>query len=723
MNAMPHPNSNPEQSVCSLAPGVEFSIRSTGDQTSYVAFHAGSGRYFRFGAEEHHVATLIDGNRNTGDIYETQRADGIGWSQEDVVGFIAQLAQHKLVTVLREERVDANRPTPDQKHGTEPAPPQLPSLARITSVLSLLVSQRFPILSGQRVATKFESSVGWSFSFAGTAAWVVLTLSSVAVVYGHWHAFQSEVQRMFDPGLWPILIAIWLVAKVIHEIGHAVAAHRQRVRIGDMGVMFFLFAPLAYVDVTDAWKLKSRTSRVQIALAGVYLELAIASVAAWAWWFLPDGLLRHLCAQVFLIAGPTTLLVNANPLLRLDGYYVLSDLLEIPNLRMHGRRQLGGLLERFLIGTVPQRPLLSGWRRPAATMHAAASVVFQFFWMGGLILAVSLWARGLGVVLGFVAFMLWGAIPLGRWVYKIWMLEPPDRFWMNTKRRRLLTLAGVVFVCVQYLSVTTSPLDRRVPVVVRFHNEQISRAVADAFVSTIYVEHGQRVERGDVLVELSQPELVLSRDEMADDLHVTRQLSVQHRRNGRIALADAKSQEAESLQRRIREIDVRIGGLKIVAERDGLITTPNTHRLIGRYVNQGDELIRVSDPSEKEILAAIGERDMRAYQLAVQHNQPTRVRLRGGTHFLATPMKLRPRARRRLPHPAMSAIVGGPLAVEPSSDPNQPVRLVQPKLESVTPLDPVTSASISAGQLGAMTISDNRSFVARLFDAIEPKKR
>tara|TARA_R110002049_G_scaffold27321_2_gene94307 strand:- start:545200 stop:547380 length:2181 start_codon:yes stop_codon:yes gene_type:complete len=725
-----------------LSPRVDFSTRVTGDRTSYVAHHADLGKYFRFGAEEYHVAALIDGTRDVSEIHSQLLTDGIGWSPEELVEFIGKLSQHKIL-VPRAPGADpaSANVTGEPATGAGPLPESPESsaanrdaaatsqsdskalLQSFTAALSMLISQRIPLLNGQRIAAKFESSFGRFFSAPGMAVWFVLVTSAMLVVYGHRDAFHSEVRKMFDPGIWPILIGIWLVAKVVHEIGHAVAAHRLGVRVGPMGIMFFLFAPLAYVDVTDAWKLRSRMRRVQIALAGVYLELAIASVAAWAWWLLPSGLLRHLSAQVFLVAGPATLLVNANPLLRLDGYYVLSDLLEIPNLRMHGRKQLGGHLERWLIGIKPPQSLLSGWRRGAATAHATGSVVFQFFWMAGLILAVSMWAQGLGILLGAAAVLLWGILPLSRWAYKIWILDPPERFGLNDKRKRLISIASFLLLAMQYFTSTSSPLDRRVPVVVRFHDEQIARAATDAFVDAVHVRHGQRVEKGQLLIELNQPELILEHQAMLDELELARQRSNQSRRQGNIALADAKTQEAESIQRRIDEHNKQVDRLSILAERDGLVTTSNLQRLIGRYVRQGEELIRVADPTEKELLTAVGERDVKAYRLAAESHRKATVRLRGGMKIKTVPVPLRPRARVDLPHPAMSALVGGPLAVEPSDHPDRPVQLVEPQLQSVTPLDPLTSAMVSAGQLGSMTIADDRALLARVYEALKPSTR
>ncbi|CAN0494958.1 unnamed protein product, partial [Hapterophycus canaliculatus] len=163
--------------------------------------------------------------------------------------------------------------------------------------------------------------------------------------------------------------------------------------------MFFMFAPLAYVDVTDAWKLPKRRSRIAIALGGVYFELICASVAVWTWWWCQGDWIGNLAAQIFFLAGPATLLVNANPLLRLDGYYVVSDLVDVPNLREQGRRLLGGMIESRIFLMKSPKTHLAGWRRTFSAWHAAASLVFQVVWMGGLVIVVSMWAGPLGLLI------------------------------------------------------------------------------------------------------------------------------------------------------------------------------------------------------------------------------------------------------------------------------------------------------------------------------------
>ncbi len=700
-----------------IDPGINFSQRDYGGRTSYVAHHSRTGQYYRMGVEEYHIAVLLDGSRTLAEVHNEIKQDGLGWSSEDVGKFAAELIKQKLASP-QSMQCDAGDPSAGQSDSNESPPEKpTPSLSqRVIKTLSMTVSQRFPLADGAIIARKADGYIGPAFSRTGLIVWSALVVSGMMVVFGHSDDFGKEVRRLFDPGIWIFLLAFWVIAKVLHETGHAVCAHRRGVRIGKTGIMFFLFAPLAYVDVTDAWKLQKRLQRVQIALAGVYLELAVAAVAAWAWWILPIGTARHFAAQIFLVTGPATLLVNANPLLRLDGYYVLSDLLEIPNLRMHGRAQLGALFERVLLGIPRPESRLFGWRRSAATFHAACSVVFQFFWMAGLIVAVSMWARGLGLFIAASAFLLWALLPLTRWVVKVWTLEPGGRFGMNHYRQRLLGYALLVFTVFQQCSFSTSPLDRRVPVIVQFQNEQIARASADAFVTAVLVRRGDRVQQGALLMQLEQPELLLRRAEKADEIELAQQREIQFRRRNEISNAAAEREKAASLKRQLAELDEQVQGLRVVAQRDGRVTSSAPQRLVGVYVNRGQELIRVSDPREKELLAVVSKEDMDAYQQAAISGSLASVRLRGGTTFHADLEPLLPRAIEKFPHPALAANKGGPVAVEPSSDPDQPMKMIVPHGQSQTPLNAVTSLQIRSGQMGTMTISDDRSLLARIYE-------
>ncbi|WP_182870858.1 site-2 protease family protein [Rhodopirellula sp. JC639] len=720
--------------IVQIDPAVEFSARGDQSQTVYVGNDHRTGKYYRFGAREYHAVSLMDGRRSLGEIHRQLQRDGLLWTEVDVIAFAKELVQHRLAVIVPTENEVSRAaeaagqdavgvPTSPASGANAPHPPTSgrKRWAAVTlRALGGLLTQRFPLANGDRVAARLLPTFGFLFGGPAMAAWSVLAVAGIGVVWSNADAFSTEVRRVFDQQLWLILALLWCVLKVVHECGHAVCAKRHGVRVGPMGIMFFLFAPLAYVDVTDAWKLVRRRDRVQIALAGVYVELAIGAVAALIWWISPVGFAKHLAAQVFLVAGPATLLVNANPLLRLDGYYVLSDLLEIPNLRAHGRKRLGAMIEALLFRIrMPESPLV-GWRRDFAAFHALCSVIFQIVWMSGLVFAVSTWAKGLGILIAIVAAMMWGVLPLLRWMVKIWTLGPREGWTLNFYQRRLIGIGTLVALGIQFATVHSSPLARRVPVVVQFQHEQIARAPVDAFVASVFVQCGDRVQRGTLLMELEQPELVLSRDQLIDQRDVESAKVVQHRQRGELALSKVAQQNAESLNRRLAEIDEQIDTMRIVATRDGKITTPATDYLLGRFVKQGEELLRVSDPQEKEIMAIVAEDNLEAYKKAAADRQIASVRLRGGVTIDAPLRDLQPSASRSLPHPALAASVGGPLAVQMLQQ-SEDYELVHPQLRSVLPLNPLTSLSVQAGQIGRLTIPDDRSLVSRIWDHLQSR--
>ena len=351
------PVEDPLAVVIALDSSVEFSTRDVGTQNAYVAHDRKTGKFYRFGAREFHAAEMMDGRRTLSQIHETLKKDGLPWSAIDVVSFARELTQHRLASVVEPPKAtdngsqlsDTAAPKDSQTvPGSPPVGHSKNALSVALRFLSGLLTQRFPIASGDRVASSLLPVFGRCFTTTATLLWTILVVSGIGIVWAHSDAFASEIRRVFDQQLWLLMALLWCGLKLVHECGHAVCAKKHGVHVGKMGVMLFLMAPLAYVDVTDAWKLVRRRDRVQIALAGIYVELAIGAVAAWIWWCSPVGFTKHLAAQVFLIAGPATLLVNANPLLRLDGYYVLSDLLEIPNLRALGRQRLTALIEAVL---------------------------------------------------------------------------------------------------------------------------------------------------------------------------------------------------------------------------------------------------------------------------------------------------------------------------------------------------------------------------------------
>ena len=198
--------------------------------------------------------------------------------------------------------------------------------------------------------------LGWCFSFPALVGWCVVIGWALCDLAIHSQRLSESTSGVLAVGNWLWLGVAWVGLKVLHECGHAVACKRLGGEVREAGVIFVLLAPLAYVDVTSTWRLRSKWARIQVAAAGMYVELFVAALATLVWARTPTSVLNQVCLNVMTTAGVMTVLFNANPLMRFDGYYIVSDLLELPNLYTQGQQYVAYLCRWLFFGIWPNCP-------------------------------------------------------------------------------------------------------------------------------------------------------------------------------------------------------------------------------------------------------------------------------------------------------------------------------------------------------------------------------
>ncbi len=710
---LPAPAAQPAPLI-RLDPDVTFTPIEIAGVSLARCVHAGTGVHFQFGAAEYHVAMLLDGKRSASEIVQQITADGLDWTPHDVADFLGVLISQKIATT---QALPASPSAPEKKEAAPFFNPAL--LTTITKTCGYAISLRFPLVQGNPWAARVTPIIrpllgGVTMTIACTGVLVSMLFATL-----HHGRLTGEVMRVFDSNQWLVMLVAWAVLKVIHELGHACMAHHHSVRVGRAGITFFMFAPLAYVDVTDAWKLPHRRCRVKIALGGVYLELICASIAVWIWWLLPGGVIAHVAAQVFFIAGPATLLVNANPLLRLDGYYVLSDLTNIPNLREQGRKIVGSAIERTVLHIESPASHLSGWRRSFAALHAAASLIFQFVWMSGLVIVISMWAGPIGLLIAACAILLWCILPAVRWLTRVWTYQSEEEMFSRGSHQRRIAWTGLTILMIgQFLITLPSPLSVEVPVVARFSSDQILRAPASGFVRHVYLDSGQEVRTGEVILEIENEELKVNRDEIALQLEVEKIQWQLHEQQNALGLAEASQQRRESMKRKLAELDDQVASMRVKAGQDGEILTSRLARLANEYVNHGDEVVQIGNRIHKELLISIGEDEMDAYRRAIENRETMRVCFRSGQWVDIELQPIRPRGSRQVSHPALAATAGGPIPVTPKHDgqDNGPsVQWLTPRFEAIVPLPPSQADLVHCGEVGMLALQDQRSLARRFW--------
>jgi len=244
-----------------------------------------------------------------------------------------------------------------------------------------LLGIRFPGVDPDAFLTAFHRAFRWLFSPATALAAMAVVLCALALVFGHFAEFRGrlpDVSALFDWRNLPWLLAAIGAVKVLHELGHALACKHFGGEVREMGFMLLVFAPCLYCDVSDAWRFPDRWRRIAVSSAGVMVELVLASLATIVWWYARPGVVQLVALNIMLICTVNTLAINGNPLMRYDGYYILSDLVGVPNLWQRSREALRYFWSSWLLGqTSVDDPLLPAAQRPWLAAYAIASKAYM----------------------------------------------------------------------------------------------------------------------------------------------------------------------------------------------------------------------------------------------------------------------------------------------------------------------------------------------------------
>lgn len=422
----------------------------------------------------------------------------------------------------------------------------------------------------------------------------------------HWPVFWATATDLATPAaLLPITLAL-MVTKIVHELGHAIVAHHAGCRVSAMGIAFILFFPLPYTDTSDTWRLTDPRGRRAVAAAGIGAELCLAIVAVYAWVLLPDGPLRQMA---FLIAGVslmTSIVVNLNPLFRFDGYYILSDWLDLPNLQERAFALARWAMREVLFGfcAAPPEP----WRpahRAGLIAFGCATYFYRLILFLGFALAVYQFAfKLLGLFLAGFEIVWFIIRPMVREVGLWWERRGAMR-WNRSTARTLLVIGGLSAILVTPWPGSTDLPALLVPArtVVLFPPDA-SRIVR------VHVVQDQTVAAGDVLFELESPDLAFHLNRTA--LAITRlRVQINQIPSDPTMLDRARILE-EALLEAETELDghqARLAQLRVAAPFSGRIADLPRGLQVGRWLSRGEPLATLVDTSRVQIEAFVTEGD------------------------------------------------------------------------------------------------------------------
>lgn len=516
---------------------------------------------------------------------------------------------------------------------------------------------RVPLFRPDAWLARWTPRLNWLFSPATHYMILGCGLVGGLMVLRDWDRFQSTFLHFFSlEGL------IWygaalLAVKSAHELGHAFVAHRHGCRVASMGVAFLVMFPVLYTDTTDAWRLRSRSSRLRIVTAGVRTELYIAMVATFLWNVLPDGPFRSATFFLATTSWLASLLVNISPFMRFDGYYALSDALGVENLQQRA----------FALGRWKMRQLMFGLSDPVpeALPRNRTRLLIAYAWatwiyrvvlfMGIALLVYHFFFKVLGIFLFAVEILWFVVLPIWRELREWYRRQ--GSFHIDARRKLIWGLAGVGLVWM-LLPLQTAV---QVPAVVQAAQVQTLFLPEDAYVESIAVRDGDPVKQHQLLASFRSPALELSLLEVGAELGVARlhlsrvASSVQDK-----AMIDITENQIRRMEQRQAGLRDRLARLKLVAPFDGAVRDLETLHA-GRWVNASMPLVTVVNSSGSKLRGLLSADSLDA----VRPGQtglfiPDRA---GGTRLPVTVSGIDIGAVVEMPYPELASTYGGHVAV------------------------------------------------------------
>jgi len=596
-----------------------------------------SSDHLRLNARAYSLVGRLDGKRSLKTIYqyllENEFAD---LSVVEIVDIISRL-QHlgAISNVLDKSTLDLfNQYRNTRKNVT---------ISKLISPLFI----RVPVFNPDQILEQITPYFKYLAGTFGLLLWLVVVLPAMILSLQHWDDLAAIYSGdILKPANLMLLWLLYPVMKLLHEFAHGICVKYWGGDVHEMGITLLVFTPVPYVDASASTVFKSKQKRMAVSAAGIMIELFLASIALFVWLTASDGLLRDCALGVFTIGAVSTVLFNANPLLKFDGYFIFQDFIEVPNLMARSAQYYRYLLMRYVFQFDDQiSPVTARGERRWFLIFGAASLIYRLFILCFIVVFLSSKYLLFGVALGCWALTQQLILPFIRSIK--YLLLSPETACYRRRSSRLVWSSAMVFV----VAVGLIPLP--------------SSDVA-GFVNHVAVSSGEQVSKGQLLMTLESAELEKSVTVMKNEL-ISLDIRSELQRKVNPTEYALLQEDLIVLRRSLDHLQSKQTQLKIIAKTNGVFTPANLEKLQGRYVVQGELIAHVVNPGELVVRVVVPDADSGLVQTGIK-SASVRFAEALGRKIKASVVNEVPAADHLLPSAALGAAGGGGIAIA-TSDP------------------------------------------------------
>jgi putative peptide zinc metalloprotease protein len=656
-----------------LRPHVRVHRQRYRDQTWYQLSSPMSGRRHRINQAAYRFVGRLDGRRTVAEAWDEliETFGDAALTQDDAIRILGQLNAADLLqcelTPDIEKLFRLQRTRAHKKRWLELNP----------------LAIRVRLFDPSRQLASFDPWLARLFSPAASVVWLAAVLPALLIVATHWSELRAYAASHIDTPRY--LVIGWIaypVLKALHELGHALAVRRWGGEVHDVGFTLFVLVPVPYVDASAANSFTRRSQRAVVSAIGIMLEMFIAALALYVWLNVQSGLVRDVAFVIMLIAAVSTVLFNGNPLLRFDGYHLLCDLLDLPNLDSRSRAWWRNLIQRRLFSFEAAPFELVSGERKWMMLYAPLAWSYRLYIGFLIVLWVAAKSTFAASIVAFAVIVMLVVVPCATLVRGV--LRHPR----ETERRRAARIASAVCgAVVLAIALVPFPYGTVAPAVVWLPEHAQVRAKTEGFLRELRVRNGDRVERGQLLAVLDDPALLASQAEAGARLMALRVRQYHALQNDRTQ-APSLSQAITHAEAELARVDERVAQLEIRSEVAGRMVFARQDDLPGAFLKKGQPLGYVLQADDIMVRATAAQKDAALI----------RERSRAATVWVAeTPgasltgklSREVPAATFKLPSPALSDQNGGAILTDPS-DPEH-LRTLEPVLliDVALPQNPV----------------------------------
>ncbi|HUE70392.1 MAG TPA: biotin/lipoyl-binding protein [Pirellulaceae bacterium] len=688
--------------------------------------------YFRFHEEEYAILQMLDGRTSLEEIKEQfeQQFQPQKITYHDLLQFVGML--HRSGLVISEAGGQGKQLV---KRRNEKKWREL--RGRLTNVFAL----RFRGVDPERFLNWLYKYAGWFFTWPAVLCVMLIGLAALTLVTVNFDVFQSRLpafHEFFGPKNWFWLGITMGVVKVLHEFGHGLSCKHFGGECHELGGMLLVLTPALYCNVSDSWMLPNKWHRAAIGAAGMYVELFLASIATFLWWFSSPGLLNHICLSVMFICSVSTLIFNGNPLLRFDGYYILMDLLEIPNLRQKSSEILKRYMKEWCLGLEqPENPFLPQGNRWLFAVYTVAAVSYRWLVTFSILMFLNkvFEPYGLKIIGQTIALVgLFGLVVQPLW--SLWKFLYTPGSLTKVKKNHVLATIGVIAAILLFVLFVPLPFSVKCVFEVQPRGgKQVFAGVAGEL-QEIKARPGDTVSEGDVILVMDNPRLRWELQSLAGRRDEAKQALADLRR-ARFSDPTAGEQIEQAVEtlaaaeKQLADKQAEVDRLTVTAPRGGVIIpvpqkvdkaaqaegrlpgwsgSPFDEKNLSAWLEPTDLLCQVGDPQALEAVLIIDQ----TYIDLVRPKHAVRVLLEAQTgRAFDTEITEIASSEVKLVSPAMTTQQQGRL--EAKTDPSGMMKPLSTSYQARAPLGDAVSAAQVGMQGQARVYTGWQSVRSRLY--------